>query len=105
MEKLGVEAQVRGRMQFFPNGYAAMSWLAASRDDGELGITQVTEIVPNKGVTYAGPLPEAFQMKTVYSAALAQNAPEPELARAFIARYTGASADVLLADAGFELNR
>jgi molybdate transport system substrate-binding protein len=105
LEKLGIEPEMRGRMQFFPNGYAAMSWLAASRDGGELGITQVTEIVPNKGVTYAGPLPEAFQMKTVYSAALAQDAPELELARDFIARYTGASAETLLANAGFELNR
>jgi len=103
MEKLGIEADVRRRLQFFPNGYASMAWLAASRDAGEIGITQVTEIVPNKGVTYAGPLPEAFQMKTVYSAGLAQNAAEPALARDFIARYTGASAEALLGGAGFEL--
>ncbi|HYH42301.1 MAG TPA: substrate-binding domain-containing protein [Burkholderiales bacterium] len=103
MEKLGIEADVRRRLQFFPNGFAAMAWLAASRDAGELGITQVTEIVPNKGVTYAGPLPEAFQMKTVYSAGLAQNAAEPALARDFIARYTGPAAEALLGDAGFEL--
>jgi hypothetical protein len=44
-------------------------------------------------------------MKTVYSAGLAENAAEPGLARDFMGRFTGASAEALLADAGFELNR
>ena len=63
MEKLGVAADVQNRMQFFPNGYAAMKWLAANNGAGELGITQDTEILPNKGVTYAGPLPPEFQIR------------------------------------------
>ena len=104
LEKLGVADEVRGRMQFFPNGYAAMSWLADSRGEGELGITQVTEIVPNKAVTYVGPLPDAFQMKTVYSIGLAQKAAEADLARDFIARFKGPAAQRLLEEAGFELN-
>lgn len=104
LEKLGVAEEVRGRMQFFPNGYAAMSWLGDARGERELGMTQVTEIVPNKAVTYVGPLPDAFQMKTVYSIGLAQKAVEAELARNFIARFKGVAARTLLEEAGFELN-
>ena len=103
MDKLGVTAEVQERMRFFPNGYAAMKWLAASTGPGALGITQVTEILPNTGVTYAGPLPDAFQMKTVYSAGLAARASEEKLAGDFLVRYTGASARGLLRDAGYEL--
>lgn len=103
VEKLGVTADVRSRMQFFPNGYAAMRWLAASGGPHDLGITQVTEILPNKGVTYAGPLPDEFQAKTVYSAGLASEAREPGLARNFLARFEASAARVLLIEGGYEL--
>ncbi len=102
LEKLGVTDEVRARLEFFPNGYAAMKWLAASEGRGELGITQVTEILPNTGVTYAGPLPDAYQMKAVYSAGLATQAAQPKLARAFLSRF--ASAQSLLREAGYEID-
>jgi molybdate transport system substrate-binding protein len=101
MDKLGIAEEVRGRMQFFPNGYAAMRWLAADGSARDLGITQVTEILPNKGVTYAGPLPDAFQMKTIYSAGVARNSNEPKLAADFIRRF--AWRRELLIDAGYEV--
>jgi molybdate transport system substrate-binding protein len=104
LEKLGVLEEVRPRLQLFPNGYAAMKWLAQSDYAAALGITQVTEILPNKGVAYAGPLPDEFQMKAIYSAAMAAQAAEPELARDLIARFTGASARTMLAEAGYELD-
>ena len=91
-------------MQHFPNGYAAMRWLAESRGHGELGITQITEILANPGVTYAGPLPGELQVKTVYSAGLAAEAAQPEAARAFIARLKSAAARDVLARAGYELD-
>jgi molybdate transport system substrate-binding protein len=102
MEKLGIADRVRSRMQFFPNGYASMKWLAAEGTPQDLGITQVTEILPNRGVTYAGPLPEPFQMKTVYSAGIASRAQEPQLARDFVGLFQNAR--TLLIDAGYELN-
>ena len=101
MERLGVTGQLGGRMQFFPNGYAAMKWLAAEGSPRDLGITQDTEILPNKGVAYAGPLPDAFQMKTVYSVGIASRAQEPQLAKDFVDRFRNARA--LLVEAGFEL--
>ena len=104
MGKLGIADEVRGRMQFFPNGYAAMSWLAASGGASDLGITQVTEILPNKGVTYAGPLPDEFQMKAVYSAGVARQAAEPQLAKDFIGRFAGPSARAMLSEAGYEFD-
>jgi molybdate transport system substrate-binding protein len=103
MDKLGVAAEIHGRMQFFPNGYAAMRWLAADGSPHELGITQITEILPNQGVSYAGPLPDAFQMKAVYSAAIARHATEPQLARDFVQRFETAAGRVLLEQAGYEL--
>lgn len=103
MEKLGVLDDARSRFRFFPNGYAAMKWLAAGSENGTLGITQVTEILPNKGVHFAGPLPDEFQMKTVYAAGVASHAAEPGLAQEFVKRFAASSVRGLLTEAGYEL--
>lgn len=104
MERLGVASQVEDRMQFFPNGHAAMSWLAASNGNFELGITQNTEILPFQGVTYVGALPDEFQMKTVYTAGIAARATRPELAREFVRRLTAPEFRPSLIAAGYEID-
>jgi molybdate transport system substrate-binding protein len=103
VERLGIAAEVHGKMQFFPNGYAAMSWLAASSGTHEMGITQVTEILPNKGVTLAGPLPDELQVKTIYSGGVIERAQHAEAAKAFLARLTSPAARPILAAAGYEV--
>jgi molybdate transport system substrate-binding protein len=102
--ELGVIRQVQPKTQFFSNGYTAMQWLAESRGLLEMGMTQITEILAYPGVTYAGPLPDDLQMKTVYSAGLASQASEAGAAREFIARLTGESARPVLEKAGYEFD-
>lgn len=104
LERLEIVAQMQSRMQYFPNGYAAMKWLAESRDFLEMGITQVTEILASPGVTYVGPLPGELQMKTLYSAAVAARAANAQGAKDFIGRLTSASARPILAKAGYEFD-
>jgi len=104
MERLGVASQVEDRMQFFPNGNAAMHWLAASSGHFEMGITQNTEILPVPGVAYVGPLPEEFQMKTVYTAAVTARAEQPQLAADFLRRLTAPAFRPQLLAAGYEFD-
>jgi len=103
LDRLGIAAQVKDRIQFFPNGYAAMGWLSASRGTLELGITQMTEIRANKGVTLAGQLPAELQSKAMYAAGLAARSGEAAAAREFIIRLTAPGAKPVLAAVGFEL--
>jgi molybdate transport system substrate-binding protein len=103
MQSLGVADEVKTRLRFFPNGYAAMKWLAQSSGSHEIGITQNTEILPNKGVSYAGPLPDAFQMKTVYSVGIASRSQNDALARDFVTRLTAPEFRSQLTAAGYEL--
>jgi molybdate transport system substrate-binding protein len=102
LDRLAIVAQVRPRMQYFPNGYAAMKWLAESRGTRDIGITQVTEILANRGVTYVGPLPGDLGIRTVYAAGRAELAQNPGGATEFIARLTAPSARAILANAGYE---
>jgi len=104
LERMGIAGQVGPKLQFFPNGYAAMRWLAASQGALEVGITQNTEIKANKGVTYVGPLPDELQMKTTYSAGLCTRAQNVEAARAFLMRLTGPENRRALEAAGYEFD-
>ena len=103
LDKLGITDEVKPRLHFFPNGYAAMGDLAQSSGLLEMGITQITEIVANKGVKLVGPLPAEVQNIAVYSAGLAARSAHPERAKELIRRLTGFNAQPLLSAAGFEV--
>jgi len=102
LEKLGIAGEVQGKLKLFPNGNAAMTWLAASGDNKAVGITQKTEILPLAGVTYVAPLPDEFQAKATYSAGCAAHSACCAEAKDFISRLTGPAAKPMLAAKGFE---
>jgi molybdate transport system substrate-binding protein len=54
----------------------------------EIGITLISEILPVKGARFAGPLPEAYQLWTVYASAIPASSTQPEAARAFVQALT-----------------
>jgi molybdate transport system substrate-binding protein len=102
LERLEATDAVRPRLQYFPNGYAAMKWLAETGGRDELGITQITEILANPGVALVAPLPGDLQVRTVYAAGLAAGAADGGAAREFLARL--ASSRKVLAKAGYEFD-
>jgi molybdate transport system substrate-binding protein len=104
LERLNVTGAVTPRLQHFPNGYAAMKWLAESRGRDEVGITQITEILANPGVTLVAPLPGDLQVRTLYAAGLAARSTDGEAAQEFLARLTAAGARKVLAKAGYEFD-
>jgi molybdate transport system substrate-binding protein len=103
LEKMSITEELEPHLHFFPNGYAAMNDLAQSSGLLEMGITQITEIVANQGVTLVGPLPPEVQNIAVYSAGLAAGSAHPERAKELIRRLTGFNAQPLLSAAGFDV--
>jgi len=55
-----------------------------ARGDAEIGFQQVSELLPIAGIDYVGPLPEAVQQVTVFSAGIATGARDPEAAKTLI---------------------
>ena len=104
LDQLGIATEVRARLQYFPNGYAAMAYLAQSTGMLEMGITQITEIMANQGVTLVGPLPPELQNIAVYSVGLGARSAHPERSREFIRRLTGFNAQPVLSAAGFDVS-
>jgi molybdate transport system substrate-binding protein len=93
LDKLGIADQVKPKAKLKKGGYVADLIVSG---EAELGIHQISEIVPVKEVTLVGPLPAEIQNYTVYAAGLGGNARDAEAAKALIKALSGpAAADVL----------
>ena len=93
LDKLGVAADVKPKAKLIPGGAVAEH---IARGEAEIGIHQISEILPVKGITLVGPLPADIQNYTVYAAGLGANGKESEAAKAFLKTLLGpAAADVL----------
>ena len=102
LKQLGLDVELADRLRPFPNGAAAMKAMAESTETGLLGCTQITEILCTAGVTLIAPLPKAFELATVYTAAVCARSGQPEAARALIALLVSAEAGPLRLACGFE---
>jgi molybdate transport system substrate-binding protein len=79
-----------------------MRELADKGEVGALGCTQITEILYTSGVRLAGPLPDAFELSTVYSAGIPVTSEHPEAARHVIETITGPTTEEARRAGGFD---
>jgi molybdate transport system substrate-binding protein len=80
--RMGIAEEVNKKTVFGFQGSQVASAVADGK--AELGLTFISEMMPNKGVRIAGPLPNEIQSATNYAVALPAGSPNPEAARAFI---------------------
>lgn len=98
-DKLGIAADIKSKAKLKQGGYVAD--LIAS-GEAEIGLHQISEILPVKGVKLVGPLPAEIQNYTTYAAAVSADAKQPDAARALIKLLTGPPADSVLKARGME---
>src|SRR5690349_9646696 len=70
-DKMGIGQEVRAKAVLKPNGTGVAD--AVARGEAQYGVTLISEMLPNKGVTVWA-LPDDIQMTTIYTAAIATNA-------------------------------
>ena len=85
-DKLGVGQEVRAKAVLKPNGKAVAT--AVANGEAQYGVTLISEMLPNPGVT-VWPLPDELQMTTIYTAAIASNAENAMDAGAMLADLCG----------------
>ena len=73
-----------------------------ARGEAELGLQQVSELIPIAGIDYIGPLPAEVQQSTLFSAGIVVGSKEPEAARALIKYFTSSAAAPLISKSGLE---
>jgi molybdate transport system substrate-binding protein len=55
-----------------------------ARGEAELGFQQVSELIHVPGISFVGPIPAELQLETLFAAAIARDAAEPDTASALI---------------------
>ena len=75
---------------------------AVARGEGEVGLQQISELLPVPGIKVVGPLPDAVQLVTVFSAGIFSSAKEPQAARALIDHLTASASRLLYTAKGLE---
>jgi molybdate transport system substrate-binding protein len=90
---------VRAKAKLKNGGYVA-DYIA----DGtaELGIHQISEIVPVKGVALVGPLPKEIQNVTTYAAGIVATSSNKEAAAALVKTLSGPAAAQVLRSKGMD---
>jgi molybdate transport system substrate-binding protein len=76
-EKLGIADEIKAKAKLKKGGYVADLLVSG---EAELGLHQISEIIPVKGVTLVGPLPAEVQSYTTYAIALSSGTRELEAA-------------------------
>ena len=102
LKKLGIADQVAGALRPYTNGATAMKAMAGVSGPGLIGCTQVTEILYTPGVQLVSLLPKEFELATVYTAAVAAKAEQPQAARIMIDLMAAPAAAELRRAGGFE---
>ena len=93
-EHLGIADQIKPKLKPQPTSNPAAK--AVANGEAELGITQISEILPYAGAELVGPLPAEVQLYTVYPAALATDTKDPDAAKALIKFLTAPAAIAVL---------
>lgn len=98
LERLGIADEVNRKATLGQGGYVVAP---VGRGEIELGIHQVSEILPVKGVKLVGELPRELQKYTVYVAAPLPSSANRAAVEDFIGHLRGAQARARLAGAGY----
>ena len=99
LERLGIADQVRPKAKLKKGGHVADLIVSG---EAELGLHQISEIVPVKGAALVGPLPKEIQNTTTYAAALSASTQNKAAAQALMQVFSGAEAAAVLKSKGME---
>jgi molybdate transport system substrate-binding protein len=101
IDRLGIGDKVSPKLKYYPEGQTAME--AMARGEVSLGLGQISEIEPVRGVSLVGPIPEDLQLRTTYAAGIGANSQSPDVARKLLAYLSGPAVQAALKANGFDL--
>jgi len=99
-QKMGIADELKPKIIQIGPGLPVGETIA--RGEGEIGFTQMSELMSVKGIDYLGPLPAEVQFITVFAAGLHAAAGAPDAARALLKFLTAPEAAPVLRRHGME---
>ncbi|HVY57078.1 MAG TPA: molybdate ABC transporter substrate-binding protein [Xanthobacteraceae bacterium] len=99
LERLGIADQIRPKAKLKKGGHVADLIVSG---EAELGLHQISEIVPVKGAALVGPLPKDIQNTTTYTAGVSASTQHKEAAQDLIKTFTSPAAAAVLRSKGMD---
>lgn len=99
---LGIADAVAAKAKYGAGGVSGLVGLIIERGEAELGIQQIAELRAVPGIDFVGPLPQALQAVTPFTAAIPTGAANAEAGRKLIAFLTTPAAKRVIEAKGLE---
>jgi molybdate transport system substrate-binding protein len=100
LQRLGIADALKDKLKLLPPENPAAN--AIANGEAEIGMTQISEILPYAGAELVGPFPKEIQLTTSFAAAVGTNARQSEAANALIKFLTAPSAAPVFKAKGLE---
>ena len=97
-EKLGIADELKPKLKLLQGAAGE----AAANGEVEIGLTQISEILPYANAELVGPLPSDIQSYTYFSAAVSATSKEADAARAFVKFLAAPAALAVIKAKGME---
>jgi molybdate transport system substrate-binding protein len=97
--KLGIADAMKGKARMIP---ATPVGEIVAKGEAEIGMQQISELKPVPGIDIVGPLPDALQKITVFSAGVATVSKEPDAGKALIKFLASPAARPEIVKSGME---
>ena len=101
-EQLGITETMTAKAKYGAGGAAGLAGLVVKRGEADIGIQQMAELLAVDGIDVVGPLPEAIQADTMFTAGIPAGSAHPAAARAAIAFLTTPAAKAVIKAKGLE---
>jgi molybdate transport system substrate-binding protein len=99
LDRLGIAKEINAKAKLIHGGAVATH---IAQGVAELGVHQISEILPVKGIVLVGPLPKEIQNYTTYAAAIGASAQQADAARALIKAFVSPDNAALIRAKGLE---
>jgi molybdate transport system substrate-binding protein len=100
LERLGIAEQMKPKTKLSPS--AKVLYASVANGDVEIGFNQISEVLAQPTVEFAGPLPSAIQNYTQFAPGIVTGSNQADAARALVAFLTSPPAQSVLKAKGFE---
>jgi molybdate transport system substrate-binding protein len=100
LARLGIADALKDRIKLLPPENPAAH--AVANGEAEIGMTQISEILPYAGAELVGPFPGEIQLTTSFATAVGTGAQQPEAAKALIEFLTAPAASAVFKAKGLD---
>ncbi len=100
LERLGIAEEMKPKTKLSPS--AKVLYASVASGDIEIGFNQISEVLAQPTVEFAGPLPSAIQNYTQFAPGIVSGSSQIDAARALVTFLSSPAAQTVLRAKGFE---